>query len=378
MTEIKQQERINYLDTLRVLACFLVILCHAGDKYVVADTGGGFDTVWMNFLILTRPCVPLFILLSGTLLLPLKYTASEFYKRRFTRILLPFLIWSILYVVFPLPETPVFGGPANEFTAQVESKEISIYLYNLMMIPMNFTKSNVHFWFIYSIIGLYLFMPIISPWIKNATRKELKWFLMIWTVTLFFPYIRLWFPQIHGECDWNSFGMLYYFGGYIGYIILGLYLHRYNKLSAAKSCIIGVILFIIGFILTNRGMIYDINRMNSQIVADVNGEGWKIIENAIGYLTINVALMTAGTFMFFQKLRLPEAVQSLMREFSKMSYGLFLAHYIICLWVSAKLIPLLDINRGVEQFAVSILIFALSYLVAKVISYIPGSKYIIG
>ncbi|MCV6628424.1 MAG: acyltransferase family protein [Flavobacteriaceae bacterium] len=201
MTEIKQKERINYLDVLRVLACFLVVLCHAGDKYVVA-AGGTFHTGWMQILIFTRPCVPLFILLSGTLLLPIKYETKEFFKRRFSRILIPFLVWSILYVFFPLPGTPVFGGPGNAFTG-----EMNLYAYNLMMIPMNFTKSNVHFWFIYTIIGLYLFMPIVSPWIKQTTQRGMTWFLFAWGVTLFLPYIKLWFPQVWGVCDWNEFGM---------------------------------------------------------------------------------------------------------------------------------------------------------------------------
>lgn len=367
-----KKERINYLDVLRVLACFLVVLCHAGDKYVVA-ADGTFHTGWMKLLVLTRPCVPLFILLSGVLLLPIKYETGQFFKRRFSRILIPFLVWSILYVFFPLPETPVFGGPANVFT-----DKMNIYAYNLMMIPMNFTKSNVHFWFIYTIIGLYLFMPIISPWIKSAGKKELGWFLGIWGITLFIPYIKLWFPQIHGECDWNQFGMLYNFGGYLGYIVLGIFLHRYNNLSTAKSIAIGSVLFLAGFILTYQGMWFDIGRLNSQIVDNVNDEGWKLIENSIGYLTINVALMTAGTFMFFQKLKLPEKLAKVFSELSQKSYGLFLAHYIISLWVCPNLFGKITDLREIEQILVSLIIFIASYLVAKLLSCLPKSKYLIG
>jgi surface polysaccharide O-acyltransferase-like enzyme len=255
---------------------------------------------------------------------------------------------------------------------------MNIYAYNLMMIPLNFTASNVHFWFIYSIIGLYLFMPIISPWIKEASKKELLGFLSIWGFTLFIPYIRLWFPQIHGESDWNSFGMLIYFSGYLGYILLGIFLHRYNTLSATKSCVIGALLFIIGYYITFKGLWFDIGRLNSQIVAEVNTEGWVIIESLMGYLTFNVAMMTAGVFMFFQKLKLPTAIIRIINELSILSFGLFLVHYILSLWIGSKLIPILNLSPGIDQVIISIIIFFVSYVVVKIISYLPKSKYIIG
>lgn len=365
-------ERINYLDTLRVIACFLVVLCHVGD-YFVENATGGFGLAWSQLITLTRPCVPLFILLSGTLLLPLKLETGPFLKHRFKRVVVPFLVWSILYVFFPLPKETVFGGPPNAFTG-----EMNIYAYNLMMIPLNFTASNIHFWFIYSIIGIYLFMPIISPWLKTASKKELLGFLCVWGITLFFPYIRLWFPQIHGESNWNTHGMLTYFSGYLGYILLGVFLHRHNTLSAAKSCLIGAVLFVVGFYITYQGLWHDIGRLNSQQVAEVSDEGWITIETFIGYLTINVAMMTAGVFMFFQKLKLPKVITKVMTELSVMSFGLFLVHYILYLWIGAKLIPLLKFSPGVEEVLVAVIVFIASYAVAKLVSFLPKSKYLIG
>ena len=221
-------------------------------------------------------------------------------------------------------------------------------------------------------------MPVISPWVKNASKKEMLWFLSIWGITLLFPYIRIWFPEIQGECSWNKYGMLIYFSGYLGYILLGIFLHRYNTLSARKSCLIGALLFVVGYIITYNGLWYDIGRLNSQKVAEVNDEGWVIIETLIGYLTINVAMMTAGVFMFFQKLKLPIVVQKVMKELSILSFGLFLVHYILYLWIGAKLIPTWNLNPGIEEIVVAIIVFIVSYIVVKAISYLPKSKYIIG
>ncbi len=367
-----QKERIDYLDVLRVLACFMVVMVHAGDKYLFDGATNTFGATCSLYLALLRPCVPLFILMSSILLLPLKTDSATFFKRRFSRVLIPFTVWSIIYVFLPLPETPVFGGPSNVFT----DSGINVYLYNLIMIPMNFTGSNVHFWFIYTIIGLYLFMPIISPWLQQASRRSLITFLTIWSVTLFFPYIRLWFPQIHGECDWNEFGMLYNFSGYLGYIILGYFLHKHNKLSAKKSMFIGAVLFAIGGFITYKGFLADCDTFLTQKAA--GNEDWKLLELSIGNLTFNVVMMTAGMFMFFQKINISGFLRKCFQELSVLSYGIFLAHYIVSLWISAYLPKMLNLNAGFEQFLVTLIIFSISYLIAKLISYMPKSKYLIG
>lgn len=365
--------RIIYLDILRVLAIFMVLLLHAGDPYLWDATTQSFGAECSFYCALLRPCVPLFIIISSVLLLPLKTDATTFLKKRSIRVLIPFLLWSIIYVFLPTPDKIVFGGPENAFS----NSDMNVFVYNLMMIPISFTSTNLHFWFIYTIIGLYLFMPIISPWIQQASKKTLLFFLTIWSVTLFFPYLRLWFPQIQGECDWNQFGMLYYFSGYLGYIVLGYFLHKHNTLSSVKSTLLGLLLFAIGFTLTYKGFLWDEHRFLHKL--NTTGvEDWSLLELCIGNLTINVVLMTTGIFMFFQKLTLPQFLNSIIVELSVFSYAIFLVHYIFNLWVCHSLAGIMDFNPGVEQFLIALIVFVSSYIIVKLISFIPKSKYLIG
>ncbi|TAJ10754.1 hypothetical protein DMA11_18540 [Marinilabiliaceae bacterium JC017] len=373
MIQESKKTRIVYLDVLRVLATFMVIMAHAGDAYLFNAETLTFGTECSVFVVLLRSSVPLFIIMSSILLLPIKTDNTSFFKRRFSRVVIPFLIWSVIYVFLPTPNEMVFGGPENVFT----TSGMNLFLYNLMMIPLNFTGSNAHFWFIYIILGLYLFMPILSPWIKSATKKSLIFFLSIWGITLFFPYLRLFFPQIHGECDWNAFGLFYYFGGYFGYVVLGYFLHHYNRLSAKRSVTIGAILFIVGAIVTYWGFISDQNAFLDKI-ATSNVEDWKLIEFNIGFLAPNVVIMTTGVFMMFQNIQISGFMQRVFRELSVFSYAIFLVHYILCLWLSAWLQNILTINPGVEQFLLTVLIFLASYCLVKLISLIPHSKYLVG
>ena len=48
-----------------------------------------------------RPCVPLFVMITGALLLPVREDAGPFYRKRIGRVFWPFLIWSVIYNLFP-------------------------------------------------------------------------------------------------------------------------------------------------------------------------------------------------------------------------------------------------------------------------------------
>ncbi|MGQ7868333.1 acyltransferase [Sunxiuqinia sp. sy24] len=373
MIQPSNKNRIVYLDVLRVLAMLMVIMVHVGDAYLFNAETMTFETEASLFAVLLRSSVPLFIIMSSILLLPIKKDNTSFFKRRFTRVVIPFLIWSIIYVFLPIPNEIAFGGPANTFT----DSGLNVFLYNLMMVPFNFTGSNVHFWFLYIILGLYLFMPIISPWIKTASKRSLIFFLSMWGITLFFPYLRLYFPQIHGECDWNDFGMFYYFGGYLGYVILGYFLHHHNRLKAGQSMAIGAILFIVGVIVTYWGFIHDQNAFFKTLALS-HVENWKLIEFNISFLSPNVVIMTAGVFMLFQNIKLSAFMKRVFTELSVFSYGIFLVHYIITLWITAWLHNSMMINPGLEQFLLTVLTFSISYGIVKPISFFPRSNYIIG
>ena len=205
----------------------------------------------------------------------------------------------------------------------------------------------------------------------------LVFYLSLWGITLFFPYLRLLFPQIQGECDWNSFGMFYYFGGYFGYVILGYFLHHYNRLDRIKSLVIGMAFFSIGSVLTYLGFIHD-QQVFLDTMTSSGVENWKLLEFHINFLSPNVVLMTAGVFMMFQNLELSQTMTRIFKELSVNSYGIFLVHYIICLWVGDLLQGQLMINPGLEQFLFAVFTFLISYGIVKVISFVPKSKYLIG
>ena len=96
---------VVWLDVVRLIAMFTVVCCHCtdpfnfypGDSPIIGDIKF-WGAAYGAFL---RPCVPLFVMITGALLLPVREETSIFYKKRILRVFWPFLIWSVIYNLFP-------------------------------------------------------------------------------------------------------------------------------------------------------------------------------------------------------------------------------------------------------------------------------------
>ena len=94
----KGRPAIGWVDALRILACFMVVLAHCCDGFVAQ-----FDSDPMAFYAgvtigsLMRASVPLFVMMTGVLLLPVPQTVtlSSFYRKRVGRIIPPLVFWSL-------------------------------------------------------------------------------------------------------------------------------------------------------------------------------------------------------------------------------------------------------------------------------------------
>ena len=161
-----------------MVACFLVMLVHASENFYAADASGLAGNVsmlvneqnrfWVAFYdgTLGRISVPLFMLASAFLLVPLKpgVRMVDFYKRRFKRVLPPMIVFMLLYTFLPL----LWGQMTWEQSWT-----------DFTMLPFTFPSMAGHLWFMYPLISLYLIMPVVSPWLERASARDERLFLCI-------------------------------------------------------------------------------------------------------------------------------------------------------------------------------------------------------
>lgn len=67
-------------------------------------------------------------------------------------------------------------------------------------------------WFMYTLIGLYLVTPILHAWLRKASEKEIRFYLLLWLVAMCYPLLQM-FVLVNN----TTTGILYYFSGYVGY-----------------------------------------------------------------------------------------------------------------------------------------------------------------
>ena len=361
-------KRIVFLDYIRIFACFLVMLVHASENYYGAAGSTDMvgpqsylaseaDRLWVSVYDgFSRMAVPLFMIVSAYLLAPMKegQTMGQFYRHRFVRILPPFVIFMVLYSTLPM-----LWGQIDSATSMKD----------LSRILLNFPTLAGHLWFMYPLISLYLFIPVISQWLSKATAKEERFFIILFLVSTCIPYLNRFCGEVWGQCFWNEYHMLWYFSGYLGYLVLAHYIRVHLTWNRSRRLSVGIVLMVIGALWTIYS--FYVQAVPGQIISTPELEiGW-------AFCTINCVMLTAGVFLIFSTIQAPSAPR-LVTDLSKLSYGMYLMHiFWLGLWVTVFK-QTLEFPTVAAIPCIAVCTFISCYITAKVISFIPGSKWIIG
>ena len=325
----KAASRVVFLDYLRVIACFMVMAIHSAEPYYLGGAEGTYvatrlDAFWVTVVeCLCRVCVPLFVMASAYLLFPVKRPTGEFFRRRLVRVVVPFVLWSAVYVLR-------FDGSWSQLL-------------------FNFPDSTGgHLWFVPMLLGLYLLMPLLSPWAERVSEKELLIWLLVWLFTTTFPYLRrLWgalygdpsfgaVPYLYGECPWNMFGTFQYVSGFVGYLLLGFWFRKFAAAwSWRKSLASALPLGCVGVALVGGLFFFRIPNAFPYSAPYARAVD---LEMSIEYCSLGVALCVLASFIVFRKFSSDGWLYAhVVRPLSEASYGTYLVHMLVLAEVIARL-----------------------------------------
>lgn len=213
-------KRIIYLDMLKIISCIAVVLIHATSiGYYALDIHTASWNATIVFNIISRFAVPVFVMVSGALFLnnDKKIDIKRLYSKNILRLVVIYIVWTLIYSVY-----------------NVYNKGIGLGVINVL--KDGITKSYYHLWFIPMLIGVYMCIPLLKPIVKD--KKLVEYFLIIFvlfkilptTIQLFkFPYSG-YIGNVLARID---IPML----SYIGYFILGHYLHTYELSKKTRKII---------------------------------------------------------------------------------------------------------------------------------------------
>jgi len=348
----KPAGRIIYLDAIRAISIALVVLLHAAGQIL---HGFPQSSRWWAANIydsLTRPYVPLFVMVSGAILLHPAKTESLllFFRKRFLKVAIPFLIWAIIYF---------------QWRKYFHHESISPYrmLSEILQGPVYF-----HLWFIYLILSLYLVTPILRVYVRHATQRDLAYFIGLW----FFQACVLQIITALKGYHWGIY--LYVVTDYVGYFVLGYYLRDLPSIKL-RPIACGALLLIAAAVTAIGTYVIDIRA------------GGKFSAVAYDDISPNVVVMTICAFLLIRDLfaanfagRHP-VFSSMFTRLSAASFGVYLIHPIVLeLLASGKLGFALSGSTGHPAIGVPLtasITFLISLLLIMLMQKIPGVSTIV-
>lgn len=290
-------------DLIRSLAILLVIVLHSSNEALASNSLG--SPYWWTgavYKTLSLSCVPLFVMLSGALLLQpskLDEPIRVFLKKRLSRIGLAFVFWTAVYLVWSFFTSHIPVTPNN--VAQGILKSL-------------FGGSYYQFWFIYLIVGLYLITPILRAIISQADTRILRYLIALWFVGVAV------LPIINLASGYVLDSSVFIIGGWVGYFVLGNYL---QKIKARTLILYG--LLVLSFVWTALGLWL----MNYPLTA--LGQGYFFFD----YLAANIVIGSVALFMLLLRFHpdwpsnKPTALKRLVQAISRNTLPIFLFHVII-------------------------------------------------
>ncbi len=358
---IAPRPRIIWVDIIRAVSAFGVIFTHVTmiivnywDKKPLVRGDEVWWTTSVFYAFLARCALGLFFMISGYLLLPTRLNTFAFLRKRLWKLIVPLLFWGTFYILWRgnYPDDPV--------------KAVKYILSSLAAGTLEF-----HLWFLYTFIGLYLFVPILSLFIRSAKESDIWYYVAVWFVL----------GPVFGLIYWTSghvvalmqFG---YFSGFLGYFLLG-YLLGHREFNQKWIIAIWILLPLLAAAET-YGMYHETR------VEKFMSDQW------FDTLTVLVVPYTALMFVALKgvgvqiqkKLSETSKVPAILEALSRASLGIILVHVVILEGMykgvgDFHLAPY-DFHPAISIPVISIISYFICFIIVYLIQRIPILRNIVG
>ncbi len=342
-----EQRRIEWIDYVRAFAIICVVLCHATEGIYSLDLNPvlSLSTRSRIFLFSSftfgRLGVPLFLMITGSLLLSKEYDSNRivsFWKTNWLHLLLCVLFWFAVYDVF-------LAVYYHQSFNTIQILEEFLFMRN---VNMN------HVWYMTMILGMYILLPFVAGTLNNYDAKIFIFPLIIYTFYVFVPPLL---DVIFRACAMgpvsNQFSYGFSGGEFGMYIIFGYFISKKNLLKRFKSLIV-VLLSIIGFTTV----------VSLQLLSYAKGVGYVVWYN-------NFLLLVTTMCIYELISRIGKTIfYNVVKYISAYSFPIYLTHNIIRKVITKHIINL-QIIKPLQVLCLSCGCFAGGLLVSILIRNIP-------
>lgn len=347
------------IDLIRVIAILGALFIHLTYPiYARPDFFGG-STWWLTTIIsaFSRISIPLFIIMSGYLLLPKTENWLKTSQRLRLRLIIPFSFWFGFYLLWDR----IFFHRTNSL---------------LEILTLLYQSNTYHLYFLLILVGLYFLLPILRL-VFIHLEKQYVWMLLAVSfiagnLMYFVPY-----GLIRDQAQFNIFTT---WVPYLGYFLFGGFL-AIKKPLAPKF--LGWI--VIGAFLTTLALsAYVVGFRETSTAWLWRSHGVAFVDE---YLSPQIILFATSFFWLIIALPLHSTILDrihlapLLRQLAKASFGAYLLHVLVLNILDHRFGMELDTFSGslLEYFVLrSTLCLVLSFSLSWILTTLPGIKKLVG
>lgn len=331
---MSERKRIEYLDFLRVLATIAVVFYH---------TGAGSEIIGNIITIAFNWCVPIFIMISGTLFLRKDKLVTEktIFTKTLPRIIGIIFVWGMFYNV------------VSKFI--IEGISINAFIESLIMVITADTTYCYQFWYLYLLVGLYILIPIIKPWVDKymnsdkPTQESNIVFIFLMIVSLIIP-TTLRIVGFEGTVWKGAFTV---FTAFVFYLFTGTYLYRWDMPKGIK-CFVGVTF-------VAQVIWFSYNMMHGQYESICTWFGYE------SFFTWEMSVIVYSLAKKFYKPIKNSVGKKLVSVISKNSLGIYILHVMVLMFLS---------KMGFSSNIINIYVFPIINVAITIVICIIGSEII--
>ena len=307
---LMNKNRIFYYDVLRSFAIIGIVFCHVATSFVLAGVNTPTFYISAFFDCFRDFSIPLFVMLSGALLINKRDSLKNFFKKRLSRIFIPFIFWAIIYIIY--------SAVYIKHTFDI-SNAIDIFFGTSGTL-------GVAFWFIWMIIVIYIGIFLINKIIEFGSERRENFsneFIAIITALslIYIACSHFWLFNPYSP-------KILYFASFLSYIIIGYFIANNeligSKVSTDKMIIITFIVSCLLYAYYIFGFVVPQSVLANHFVYK-------------GYFNLLLLTLSVNIFALFKYLSKTKyfmdmengTIGSSIISLSKYSFGLYLCHYLI-------------------------------------------------
>lgn len=316
------------LDALRSMAALAVVCLHAA-AFVLGDTRQSAGAAWWAANLLDsamRWCVPVFVMISGALLLGREEPPGAFLRRRLLRLLPLLLVWSTAYLGLRALTEPGWRA-ADALPALLRG------------------TPYYHLWYLFMLPGLCLFMPLLQRLLRAASPRRQNLVMLAALVCMLAAWLLPPAPSAFLRAP-----------AFLAACVGGFLLHQAAASGSWPARIPAVLLWVV----------YLASSVSIAFAACALPAVFGQSGQALAYDYANPLVLLQAGAIFLLGLRMPVGV---LLRLAPLSLGVYLLHPAVLLWLHQW--P--GLNGAAAMLPVALMTFAASAMLTMLLLALPGS-----